>query len=55
MGIETANCATIEARVKAEEVGTLHFLEPRESHRYDLEFRILSETDTIAAYLEPIP
>ncbi len=55
MGIEPANCPTIEGRVNAEELGTLPFLEPGESRRYDLEFRILSQADTIAAHLERIP
>ncbi len=55
MGIEPANCPTIEGRVKAEELGTLPFLEPGESRRYDLEFRILSEADAIAASLQRIP
>jgi hypothetical protein len=55
MGIEPANCPTIEGRVKAEERGTLPFLGPGESRRYDLEFRILTQPDEIAAYLQQIP
>lgn len=55
MGIEPANCPTIEGRVKAAELGTLPFLEPGESRRYDLEFRILGEASEIAAYLQQIP
>lgn|GEM_PF-6628739 len=43
-----------EDRVKAEELGTLPFLEPGESRRYDLEFRILTEADAIAAYVQRI-
>lgn len=54
MGIEPANCPTIEGRVKAEELGTLPFLEPGESRRYDLEFRVLTQADEIAAYVEEI-
>lgn len=54
MGIEPANCPTIEGRVKAQEVGTLPFLEPGESRRYDLEFRVLTQADEIAAYVTPI-
>ncbi len=55
MGMEPANCPTIEGRIKAEELGTLPFLEPGESRRYDLEFRILSEADEIAAFLQRMP
>jgi len=55
MGMEPANCPTIEGRVKAGELGTLPFLEPGESRRYDLEFRILSEVDEIAAFLQLMP
>ena len=54
MGIEPANCPTIEGRVKAEELGTLPFLEPGESRRYDLEFRVLTQADEIATYVEQI-
>lgn len=54
MGIEPANCPTIEGRLKAEELGTLPFLEPGESRRYDLEFRILTQADEIAAYVQQI-
>ncbi len=55
MGIEPANCPTIEGRMKAAELGTLPFLESGESRRYDLEFRILTQPDEIAAYLQQIP
>jgi hypothetical protein len=41
MGIEPANCPTIEGRVEAERQGTLPFLDPGESRRYELEFRVL--------------
>ena len=54
MGIEPANCPTIEGRLKAEELGTLPFLEPGESRRYDLEFRISTQASEIAAYLQQI-
>ena len=55
MGMEPTNCPTLEGRVKAGELGTLPFLEPGESRRYDLEFRILSEVDEIAAFLQRMP
>lgn len=54
MGIEPANCPTIEGRVKAEELGTLPFLEAGETRQYDLEFRILTQADEIAAYVKQI-
>lgn len=54
MGIEPANCPTIEGRMKAAELGTLPFLEPGESRRYDLEFRVLTESDEIATYVQQI-
>jgi hypothetical protein len=41
MGIEPANCPTIEGRVEAGKRGTLPFLEPGESRSYDLEFEVL--------------
>lgn len=43
MGMEPANCPTIEGRVAAGERGTLPFLEPGESRHYDLEFCVLTE------------
>jgi hypothetical protein len=39
IGIEPANCETIEGRVAARERGTLPMLEPGESRDYRLEFR----------------
>lgn len=54
MGIEPANCPTIEGRLKAAERGTLPFLEPGESRRYDLNFQVLTEADEISAYLQQI-
>lgn len=54
MGMEPANCPTIEGRLKAEELGTLPFLEPGESRRYELEFRVLTQADAIAASIADI-
>lgn len=47
MGIEPANCPTIEGRVEAEQRGTLPFLEPGETRRYELEFRVLDGREDI--------
>jgi hypothetical protein len=55
MGIEPANCPTIEGRVEAERNGTLPFLEPGESRRYELEFRVLDgreEIDQVVAHID---
>lgn len=55
MGIEPANCPTIEGRVKAGQNGTLPFLEPGETRRYELEFRVLdgrAEIDEVVAQIE---
>lgn len=55
MGIEPANCPTIEGRVEAERNGTLPFLEPGESRRYELEFRVLdgrNEIDAVVAQID---
>jgi len=41
MGIEPANCPTIEGRVAAAADGTLPFLEAHERRTYDLEFEVL--------------
>jgi hypothetical protein len=54
MGIEPANCPTIEGRVEAERNGTLPFLEPGESRQYELEFRILDGRDQIDAVVAQI-
>jgi len=43
MGMEPANCPTIEGRAAAIARGTLPFLEPGESRRYELEFRVLRD------------
>lgn len=40
MGIEPANCQTIDGRVKAGEAGTLPFLEPGERRSYELSFEV---------------
>jgi len=55
MGMEPATFPTIEGRVKAEQLGTLPFLDPGESRRYDLEFHVLSEADEIAAFVQRMP
>ena len=47
MGMEPANCPTIEGREEAGRRGTLPFIEPGESRRYRLEFRVLSSRQDI--------
>jgi hypothetical protein len=47
MGMEPANCPTIEGRVQAGKLGTLPFLEPGETRRYELEFRVLDGREQI--------
>ncbi len=42
MGMEPANCQTIEGRLEAAKRGTLPFLEPGESREYSLTFEVLS-------------
>ncbi|MBC5827298.1 MAG: aldose 1-epimerase family protein [Candidatus Eremiobacteraeota bacterium] len=54
MGMEPANCATIEGRVAAGERGTLPMLEGGESRTYDLEFEVLDEPNGIAAAVSRI-
>ena len=52
MGMEPANCPTIEGRIEAAKRGTLPFLEAGESKTYDLEFEVLThqaELDAIFA------
>ncbi|GAC1543521.1 MAG: aldose 1-epimerase family protein [Vulcanimicrobiaceae bacterium] len=49
MGLEPANCPTIEGREEAGRRGTLPFLEPGESRTYELEFEILTDSDELAA------
>ncbi|MFN2459888.1 MAG: aldose 1-epimerase family protein [Candidatus Velthaea sp.] len=55
MGIEPANCPTIEGRVAAASAGTLPFLEPGETRRYDLSFEVLPAPDDVAAALAGFP
>jgi hypothetical protein len=43
MGMEPANCPTIEGRAEADRRGTLPFLDPGETRQYRLEFQILTE------------
>ena len=52
MGIEPANCPTIEGRVKAGTQGTLPLLEPGQSRTYELAFEVLSGEPEIEAALE---
>jgi hypothetical protein len=47
MGIEPANCPTIEGREKAGRLGTLPFLEPGEARTYDLAFEVLDGANEI--------
>ena len=49
MGMEPANCPTIEGRVEAGKRGTLPFLEAGESRTYDLEFTVLTSADELVA------
>ncbi|MGB8798443.1 MAG: aldose 1-epimerase family protein [Candidatus Aquilonibacter sp.] len=42
MGVEPANCPTIEGRVEAAKRGTLPMLEPEERRSYELSFEVLS-------------
>ena len=51
MGMEPANCPTIEGRIEAEKRGTLPFLEPGETRSYDLRFEVLESHDEVAALL----
>jgi hypothetical protein len=51
MGMEPANCPTIEGRVDAGKRGTLPFLEPGEARTYDLEFTVLTDPEELAAIL----
>ena len=51
MGIEPANCATIEGRVQAGRDGTLPFLDPGESRSYDVSFDVLDGCEQIDAAL----
>lgn len=54
MGMEPANCPTIEGRVEAGKRGTLPFLESGESREYDLEFSVLTGVDELTALFGPM-
>ncbi|GAC1507676.1 MAG: aldose 1-epimerase family protein [Chloroflexota bacterium] len=54
MGIEPANCPTIEGRVEAGGRGTLPLLQAGESRSYDLEFQVLDGRQDIAAIIDQI-
>lgn len=57
MGMEPANCPTIEGRVEAGRRGTLPFLEAGECREYDLDFEVLvdaSEIEQLAARIETV-
>ncbi len=55
MGMEPANCPTIQGRVEAGKRGTLPFLEPAETRCYDLRFDVLDSADELAALLRRFP
>jgi hypothetical protein len=55
MGMEPANCPTIEGRIEAGKRGTLPFLEPGETRTYDLAFEIITDADELAAILASMP
>lgn len=55
MGMEPANCPTIEGRVEAGRRGTLPFLEAGESRSYDLEFQVLTGPEDFAEALAGMP
>lgn len=54
MGVEAANCPTLESRVKAEKLGALPFLKLGQRCKYERELRIASGVDEIAIFLQPI-
>ena len=54
MGMEPANCPTIQGRVEAEKRGTLPMLEPGETRDYDLRFEVLDGAEAIATTLASI-
>lgn len=54
MGMEPANCPTIEGRRAAAEQGTLPFLDSGETRRYGLEFRVLRNREEIDAMVRQI-
>jgi hypothetical protein len=55
MGMEPANCPTIEGRIEAQKCGTLPFLEPGESRTYDVEFEIVTTEAELATILNSMP
>ncbi|MBC5801154.1 MAG: aldose 1-epimerase family protein [Candidatus Eremiobacteraeota bacterium] len=55
MGMEPANCPTIEGRIEAEKRGTLPFLEPGETRSYDLHFEVLESNEDVTALLHRFP
>ena len=55
MGMEPANCPTIEGRVEAGKRGTLPFLEPGEVRSYDLEFNVLTSAEELTSILALMP
>jgi len=54
MGMEPANCPTIEGRLVAGQRGTLPMLEAGASRRYDLEFDVLHQADLIKTAIRSI-
>lgn len=54
MGIEPANCPTIEGRIAAAKRGTLPFLEPGESRSYDVSFEVLGGASEIDGALATV-
>lgn len=54
MGVEPANCSTIEGRVAAEKAGTLPFLEAGESRSYEVGFEVFGGREEIDRELEMI-
>ena len=54
MGMEPANCPTVEGRIAAEQRGTLPMLEPNETRDYDLRFEVLDGPEAIATTLASI-
>jgi hypothetical protein len=55
MGMEPANCPTIEGRVEAGKRGTLPFLEPGETRSYDLHFDVLESSEEVESLLRRFP
>ncbi len=55
MGMEPANCPTIEGRVEAGKRGTLPFLEAGETRSYDLRFDVIDSSDELDGLLSRFP